>query len=116
MLVKVMCGGESIRSVWRLDPCGDLLSELQRGWAEWLRGEHQRKTESKRFARTRELVKWQSLHDAPVLSEFVSRIALRSGMALCHRSESGNMRPSTAERELPIEQRIEFAKRVQIAG
>ena len=38
-LVKVMLTEKSIRFGWRCDSCGELTSDLQEGWVEWLAAE-----------------------------------------------------------------------------
>jgi hypothetical protein len=38
-LVNVVPREKSIRSGWRCDSCGELVSELQAGWVEWLAAE-----------------------------------------------------------------------------
>jgi hypothetical protein len=39
MFVKSMPRDKSIRSGWRCDSCGELVSDLQAGWVEWLAAE-----------------------------------------------------------------------------
>jgi hypothetical protein len=39
MLVNVVPREKPIRSGWRYDSCGEVMSDLQAGWVEWLAAE-----------------------------------------------------------------------------
>jgi hypothetical protein len=120
-----MPSGKSIRSGWRCDSCGELVSDLQTGWVEWLAAEdpdgkpkvgnlrlvHRRNTGPRcrepygcqynprdEFRNNRGIVEGLSL----------DRFAGPDGLML--------LLSMIAERELPVQEVIELAKRVQIPG
>ncbi len=125
MWVNVMSRDKSIRSGWRCDSCGGLVSDLQAGWVEWLAAEddkgkpkvsglrlvHRRNTSASsrksygcqynprdEFRRNRGIVEGLAL----------DRFAGPDGLMLLF--------SMIAERELPAQELIELAKRVQIPG
>ena len=120
-----MPSGKSIRSGWRCDSCGELVSDLQAGWVEWLAAEgthgkpkvgclrlvHRRDTGPRcrepygcqynprdEFRKNRGIVEGLSL----------DRFAGPDGLML--------LLSMIAARELPLRELIELAKRVQIPG
>ncbi len=125
MWVNVMSRDKSIRSGWRCDSCGGLVSDLRAGWVEWLAAEddkgkpkvsglrlvHHRNTSASsrkpygcqynprdEFRRNRGIVEGLAL----------DRFAGPDGLMLLF--------SMIAERELPAQELIELAKRVQIPG
>ena len=120
-----MPSGKSIRSGWRCDSCGELVSDLQAGRVEWLAAEgthgkpkvgclrlvHRRDTGPRcrepygcqynprdEFRKNRGIVEGLSL----------DRFAGPDGLML--------LLSMIAARELPLRELIELAKRVQIPG
>lgn len=120
-----MPSDKSIRSGWRCDSCGELVSDPQTGWVEWLAAEdnegkpkvgglrlvHRRNTGPRgrdpygcqydprdEFRQNRGIVEGLSL----------DRFASPDGLML--------LLSMIAERELPVQEVIELTKRVQIPG
>jgi hypothetical protein len=125
MLVNVMPGENSIRSGWRCDSCGELISDLQAGWVEWLAAEdtkgkpkvsglrlvHRRNTSP----RSREPYGCQYNGR----DEFRKNWGIAEGLALDRFAGPDGLMlllSMIAERELPAQELIELAKRVQIPG
>jgi len=125
MCVKHMPSDKSIRSGWRCDSCGELVSRPQTGWVEWLAAEdnegkpkpsglrlvHGRDTGPRcrdqygcqynpgdEFRKNRGIVEGLSL----------DRFAGPDGLML--------LLSMIAARELPVRELIELTKRVQIPG
>src|SRR4029077_3992865 len=125
MLVKVMPRDKCIRSGWRCDNCGKLVSELQAGWVEWLAAEdakgkpkvnglrlvHRRNNSSRQlepygcqYNPRDEFRKNRGIVEGLPLDRFVGP----DGLVL--------LLSMIAESELPVQELIELAKRVQIPG
>ena len=114
-----------IRSGWRCDTCGELVSNLQAGWVEWLAAEdtkgkakvsglrlvHRRNTSPRRrephgcqYNPRDEFKKNRGIVEGLALDRFAGADGLMLLLAMI------------AERELPVQELIELAKRVQIPG
>lgn len=124
-LVAVMPEEKSIRSGWRCDSCGELVTDLQAGWVEWLAAEdawgnpkvsglrlvHRRSTSPRR----REPRGCQYI----ARDEFRKNRGIVEGLALDRFAGPDGLMlllSMIAERELPVQELIELAKRVQIPG
>lgn len=120
-----MLRDKSIRSGWRCDSCGELVSDLQAGWVEWLAAEdakgkpkvgglrlvHRRNTRSR----------WGQPHCCQYnpRDEFRKNRGIVEGLALDRFAGPDGLMlllSMIAERELPARELIELAKRVQIPG
>lgn len=123
--MRVMARGKSIRSGWRCDSCGQLVPDLQAGWVEWLAAEdtrgkpkvsglrlvHRRKTSAKsrepygcRYNPRQEFRKNRGIVEGLALDRFAGPDGLMLLLSMI------------AGRELPVQDLIELAKRVQIPG
>jgi hypothetical protein len=130
MLVNVMPRAKSIRSGWRCDSCGKLISGLQAGWVEWLAAEdtkgkpkvsglrlvHRRNTSQRNTSpRSREPYGCQY----NPRDEFRKNRGIVEGLALDRFAGPDGLMlllSMIAEHELPAQEVIELAKRVQIPG
>ena len=123
--MKVMPRHKSIRSGWRCDSCGELVLHLQAGWVEWLAAEDAKgkpKVSGLRLVhrrnngpRQREL---QGCQYNP-RDEFRKNRGIVEGLALDRFAGPDGLMllfSMIAERELPAQELIELAKRVQIPG
>ena len=125
MLVNVMRREKSIRSGWRCDSCGELMSDLQAGWVEWLAAED---TKGKPKVSGLRLV-----HRRPTnpgrrepygcqynpRDEFRKNRGIVEGLALDRFAGPDGLMlllSMIAEHELPARELIELTKRVQIPG
>ena len=117
---------KSIRSGWRCDSCGQLVSDLQAGWVEWLAAEDTKgkpKVSGLRLVqRINTSPRWPEPHGCQYnpRDEFrkknrgiaerlaLDRFAGADGLML--------LLSMIAERELSAQELIELAKRVQIPG
>jgi len=125
MFVKDMPSDKSIRSGWRCDNCGELVSDLQKGWVEWLATEdtngepkvdrlrlvHRRDTGPKcrdpygcQYNPGDEFRKNRGIVEGLSLDRFVGSDGLMLLLSMI------------AARELPVQEVIELTKRVQIPG
>jgi len=123
--VRVMPRDKSIRSGWRCDSCGQLVPDLQAGWVEWLAAEdtrgkpkvsglrlvHHRNTSARspesygcRYNPRDEFRKNRGIVEGLALDRFAGPDGLMLLLSMI------------AERELPAQELIELAKRVQIPG
>jgi hypothetical protein len=123
--VRVMPRDKSIRSGWRCDSCGRLVPDLQAGWVEWLAAEdsrgkpkvsglrlvHRRNTSARppepcgcRYNPRDEFRKNRGIVEGLALDRFAGPDGLMLLLSMI------------AERELPLQELIELAKRVQIPG
>ena len=123
--MRVMPRDKSIRSGWRCDSCGELVSDLQAGWVEWLAAEdtrgkprvsglrlvHRRNTSARspepygcRYNPRDEFRKNRGIVEGLALDRFAGPDGLMLLLSMI------------AERELPLQELIELAKRVQIPG
>ena len=125
MLVKVMPRQKSIRSGWRCDRCGEIVSDLQAGWVEWLAAEG---AEGKSRVRGLRLVHRRNTSPRKRESygcqynprdEFRRNRGIVEGLALDRFAGPDGLMlllSMIAEREFPTQELIELAKRVQIPG
>jgi len=125
MIVRVMPRDKSIRYGWRCDSCGQLVPDLQAGWVEWLAAEDTRgkpKVSGLRLvhrsnpgARSpepcgcrynpgEEFRKNRGIVEGSALDRFAGPDGLMLLLSMI------------AEQELPPQELIELAKRVQIPG
>jgi hypothetical protein len=125
MAVRVMARDKSIRSSWRCDSCGELVPDLQAGWVEWLAAEDARgnpKVSGLRLVHRRSAsVRSSEPHGCRYNSrdEFRKNRSIVEGLALDRFAGPDGLMlllSMIAERELPLQELIELAKRVQIPG
>ncbi len=123
--MRVMSRDKSIRSGWRCDSCRQLVPDLQAGWVEWLAAEdtrgkpkvsglrlvHRRNTSARspepygcRYNPRDEFRKNRGIVEGLALDRFAGPDGLMLLLSMI------------AERELPLQELIELAKRVQIPG
>ena len=123
--MRVMPRDKSIRSGWRCDSCGQLVQDLQAGWVEWLSAEdpggkpkvsglrlvHRRNTGARspeacgcRYNPRDEFRKNRGIVEGLALDRFAGPDGLMLLLSMI------------AEQELPLQELIELAKRVQIPG
>ena len=121
----VMPRDKPIRSGWRCDSCRQLVPDLQAGWVEWLAAEdtrgkpkvsglrlvHRRNTGARspeacgcRYNPRYEFRKNRGIVEGLALDRFAGPDGLMLLLSMI------------AERELPLREQIELAKRVQIPG
>ncbi len=123
--MRVMPRDKSIRSGWRCDSCGQLVSDLQAGWVEWLAAEDTRgkpKVSGLRLVHRRNigatsLEPWGCRYNP--WQEFRRNRGIVEGLALDRFAGPDGLMlllSMIAERELPLQELIELAKRVQIPG
>lgn len=125
ILVNVMTGDKSIRSGWRCDNCGELVPDLQSGWVEWIAAEDSRGKPKVRGLRIVHRVntspRWPQSHGCQYnpRDEFRKNRGIVEGLALDRFAGPDGLMlllSMIAERELPVQELIELAKRVQIPG
>jgi hypothetical protein len=125
MLVNVMPRAKSIRFGWRCDNCGELVSDLQAGWVEWLAAEDTKgkpKVSGLRLVHRRNPSPgWQKPYGCRYnpRDEFRKNRGIVEGLALDRFAGPDGLMlllSMIAERELPAQALIELAKRVQIPG
>ena len=121
----VMARDKSIRSGWRCDSCGELVPDLQAGWVEWLAAED---VEGKPKVSGLRLVHRRNNCQRPreahgcqynPRDEFRRNRGIVEGLALDRFAGPDGLMlllSMIAERELPLPELIELAKRVQIPG
>ena len=124
-MVNVMPRDKSIRSGWRCDSCGELMSDLQAGWVEWVAAEDTKgkpKVSGLRLVHRRNTSPRQSepygCRYNP-RNEFRKNRGIVEGLALDRFAGPDGLMllfSMIAERELPAPELIELAKRVQIPG
>ncbi len=123
--MRVMPRDKPIRSGWRCDSCRQLVPDLQAGWVEWLAAEdtrgkpkvsglrlvHRRNTGARspeacgcRYNPRYEFRKNRGIVEGLALDRFAGPDGLMLLLSMI------------AERELPLREQIELAKRVQIPG
>ena len=125
ILVNVMTKERSIRSGWRCDSCGELVLDLQAGWVEWLAAEDAKgtpKVSGLRLVHRRDASpRWREPEGCQYnrRDEFRKNRGIVEGLAF-DRFEGPDglmlLLSMIAERELPVQELIELAKRVQIPG
>ena len=125
MMVRVMPRDKSVRLGWRCDSCGKLVPDLQAGWVEWLAAEDTRgkpKVTGLRLVHRRNL---SARSPEPCgcrynpRDEFRKNRGIVEGLALERFAGPDGLMlllSMIAERELPLQELIELAKRVQIPG
>jgi len=125
MLVKGMPRDKSIRSGWRCDSCGGLVSGLQAGWVEWVAAEDTKgrpKVSGLRLVHRRNTSpRWRKPCGCQYNpgDEFRKNRGIVEGLALDRFAGPDGLMlllSMIAERELPVPELIELAKRVQIPG
>ncbi len=125
MLVNVMPRDKSIRSGWRCDSCGGLVSDLRAGWVEWLAAEDTQgkpKVSGLRLVHSRNASPRQrEPHGCQYnpQDEFRKNRGIVEGLALDRFAGPDGLMlllSMIAESELPVHELIELAKRVQIPG
>ena len=116
---------KSIRFGWRCDSCGELVSELQAGWVEWLAAEDARgkpKVSGLRLVHRRNTSpRWGEPYGCQYnpRDEFRKNRGIVEGLALDRFAGPDGLMlllSMFAVRELPAQELIELAKRVQIPG
>jgi hypothetical protein len=116
---------KSIRSGWRCDSCGDLVSDLQAGWVEWLAAEDTKgkpKVGGLRLVHRRNTSpRWQEPYGCRYnpRGQFRKNRGIVKGLALDRFAGPDGLmllRSMIAERELPLQELTELASRVQIPG
>ena len=121
----VMARDKSIRSGWRCDSCGELVSDLQAGWVEWLAAEDVKgkpKVSGLRLVHCRNNgPRQREPHGCQYnpRAEFRRNRGIVEGLALDRFAGPDGLMlllSLIAERELPLQELIELAKRVQIPG
>ena len=124
-MVTVVSRDESIRSGWRCDSCGELVPDLQAGWVEWLAAEDARgkpKVSGLRLVHRRDASRGGPEPCGCQYNprdEFRKNRGLVEGLALDRFAGPDGLMlllAMIAERELPAQELIELAKRVQIPG
>lgn len=116
---------KSIRASWRCDRCGELIPSLRAGWVEWIAAEDSRgraKAGGLRLVHNRASCPG---HRAPYGCQYNPRDEFRKnrgiveGLALERFAGPDGLMlllSMFAGRELPVQELIELAKRVQIPG
>jgi len=123
--VNAMPRDKSIRSGWRCDSCGELVRDMQAGWVEWLAAEDAEgkpKVSGLRLVHHRNASsRWPGPYGCQYnpRDEFRKNRGIVEGLALDRFAGSDGLMlllSMIAERELPMLELIELAKRVQIPG
>ena len=121
----VMARDKSIRSGWRCDSCGQLVADLQAGWVEWIAAQN---TKGKSKVSGLRLVHRRNTGATSPETcgcrynprdEFRKNRGIVEGLALDRFAGPDGLMlllSMIAERELPLQELIELAKRVQIPG
>ena len=116
---------KSIRSGWRCDSCGELVSDLQAGWVEWLAAEgakgKSRVSGLRLVHRRNTSPRWREPYGCQYnpRDEFRKNRGIVEGLALERFAGPDGLMlllSMIAERKLPAQELIELAKRVQIPG
>lgn len=116
---------KSIRSGWRCDSCGELVSDLQAGWVEWLAAEDAKgkpKVSGLRLVhRHKTSSRWGQPHGCQYnpRHEFRKNRGIVEGLALDRFAGPDGLMlllSMIAESGLPAQELIELTKRVQIPG
>jgi hypothetical protein len=125
MLVNVMPREKSVRSGWRCGSCGELVSDLQAGWVEWLAAEDAKgrpkvsglRLVHRHSAGPRRRDSYGCQYNPR--DEFRRNRGIVEGLALDRFAGPDGLMlllSMITERELPAQELIELAKRVQIPG
>ena len=123
--MRVMPRDKSVRSSWRCDSCGQLVPDLQAGWVEWVAAEHTSgkpkvsglRLVHRRSASARSPEPYGCRYNPR--DEFRKNRGIVEGLALDRFAGPDGLMlllSMIAERELPLQELIELAKRVQIPG
>ncbi len=123
--MRVMPRDKSLRSGWRCDSCGQLVPDLQAGCVEWLAAEDTRgkpKVSGLRLVHrlntgARSLEPCRCRYNPR--DEFRKNRSIVEGLALDRFAGPDGLMllfSMIAERELPLQELIELAKRVQMPG
>jgi hypothetical protein len=116
---------KSIRSGWRCDRCGERVLGLQAGWVEWLAAEDTKgkpKVGGLRLVHRRNTSpRWLETYGCQYnpRDEFRKNRGIVEGLALDRFAGPDGLMlllSMIADRELPTQELIELAKRVQIPG
>ena len=121
--MRVMPGDKSVRYGWRCDSCGQLVLDLQAGWVEWLAAEDTRgkpkvsglRLVHRRNIGSRSLEPYGCRYNPR--DEFRKNRGIVEGLALDRFAGPDGLMlllSMIAERDLPTQELIELAKRVQI--
>jgi hypothetical protein len=120
-----MSGDKCVRSGWRCDSCGGLVSDLQAGWVEWLAAEDTKgkpRVSGLRLVHRRKVSPgWQEPYSCRYnpRDEFRKNRGIVEGLALDRFSGPDGLMlllSMIAGGELPAQELIELTKRVQIPG
>lgn len=123
--MRIMARGKSIRSGWRCESCGELVSDLRAGWVEWLAAEDNKgkpKVSGLRLVHRRQpspSSRGSYGCQYNPRDEFRKNRGIVEGLALDRFAGPDGLMlllSMIAERELPVQELIELAKRVQIPG
>ncbi len=116
---------KSIRSGWRCDSCGQLVPDLQAGWVEWLAAEDSRGKPKVSNLRLVHRSNTSARSPEPYgcrynpRDEFRKNRGIVEGLALDRLAGPDGLMlllSMVAERELPLQDLMELAKRMQIPG
>jgi hypothetical protein len=116
---------KSIRSGWRCDSCGELVSDLHAGWVEWVASDDGKRRPKVRGLRLVHRGSTSLRGRKPYSCQYDSREEFKKSRGIVEglpldrfTGPDGLMLllSMIAERELPVEQLIELTKRVQIPG
>lgn len=116
---------KSIRSGWRCDSCGELVSDLKAGWVEWVAAEDSNgkaKVNGLRLVHRRDAsLGFGQLYECQYnpRDEFRKNRGIVEGAPLDRFSGPDGLMfllSMIAEHELPLQELAELAKRVQIPG
>ncbi len=123
--MRAMTRDKSIRSGWQCDRCGQIMSDLQAGWVEWVAAEDAKgkpKVSGLRLVHRRNASPRQREPNGCQYNprdEFRKNRGIVEGLALDRFAGPDGLMlllSMIAERELPAPELIELAKRVQIPG
>ncbi len=123
--MRVMPRDKSIRSGWRCDSCGQLVPDLQAGWVEWLAAEDSRGKPKVSNLRLVHRSNTSARSPEPYgcrynpRDEFRKNRGIVEGLALDRLAGPDGLMlllSMVAERELPLQDLMELAKRMQIPG
>ena len=123
--MRVMPRDKFVRSGWRCDSCGELVPDLQAGWVEWLAAEDTRgkpkvsglRLVHRRNTSARSSERYRCRYNAR--DEFRKNRSIVEGLALDRFAGPDGLMlllSMIVEREIPLHELIELAKRVQIPG
>lgn len=116
---------KSIRSGWRCDSCGELVRNLEAGWVEWIAAEYIKgkpKVSGLRLVHCRNTSpRCREPYGCQYnpRDEFKKNRGIVEGLALDRFAGTDGpmlLLSMIAERELPLRELVELAKRVQIPG